>query len=567
MQRGIVYFLLFVIAVVAAVLSWWPYTEPIDPVLWSEPGGNVQGSGDAEPGNQPAGNAAALSRPRTTAWPSSQALGNGGQEPLSAEGGPVPVADAPSLAAGDAAVVAQGTAVRPADRSGINLVHVHVEVVDKERFVPPPPVRAEAVLLSTGKPLPTTLIAGVGAGFDAPPGAAGNSLAAIEVGGNTLLRQVALVAGEVVKPTLGGPIVVSGSIRDRQGRPVIGASVWFGELLADGSRREVTTIEDGAFTAEVLAGSGVPFVVRKAGFAALWRPIQVTAPMGPCDAVLQPACTLDVQLVGAAIEMQDARVFVLPQAPVASELTSWPFFQQALQDGYALDERGRASIPELPHAGTLGVVVRHPHSRQREAVAAPLKGDRARVQVPMQFAKEGWDGRIVGQDGEPLGGVAMWSRQLRNSIAPGGSQRLLPPHLEAVGTYASRSRADGTFAIAADPGGVLSLRATGYAGRNVPVADLGRGRELVLPRWVGGEVQFTLLPPAPGVAWHASTNLSGALQADLAADEAWRVSLPHAGRYDLLVTTRLGDAVPAARSYSDVMVTGPIEVASPSANR
>ena len=515
MQRGIVYFLMFLLAAVAGLLLWLADYQPVEPAPHD----------------------------------ATAALPGGGDVPKAA---PVIV-----LPAGPP----QPTGPRPASWN------VHVEVISQERYVAPSPVRAEAQLAANGAALPTTLIAGAGAGFDASAAAVGSALAAIELGGSTLLRQIAIDAGEIARPTIGGLLVVAGAVRDEQGRPVIGAAVWFGEILADGSRREVLTVEEGLYSAQVPAGSGVPFVVRKPGYAAVWRPIQVFMPMPPCDAVLHPACTVDVQLVGEATSMADARVFVVPQAPVAGELTAWPFFAQVVADGVPLDERGRASIDELPRNGEVGILVRHPQAKLQSAVPVRLKGERVRSVVPLQFTSTCWTGRIVDPEALPLGGVALWSRARSGALAPGSSQRLLPPHLEETGTYGCRTRLDGTFQVAVSEAGVLSLRASGYAGRDVPAVQASRGGDLVLPRWLGGEVQFTLLPPAGGIAWSATTNLSGDLRADLAADASWRVSLPHAGCFQFVLTTRMGEAVVNTRTDSDVKVTGPIELAAPPATR
>lgn len=452
-------------------------------------------------------------------------------------------------------------------------LHVHVAVVAHERFVPPPIARASALDLADGKTLHAWPIAGVGAGFDAPEQALGIAMLAIERGSTTVLRQVALAERELAEVRLGGLVEVAGMVRDAEGRPVPGASVWFGERLADGSWREVTTVETvdpedasrepGRFRAAVPAGDGVPLVVRKPGFATWWRPLQIASPMAPIDVVLQPACTLDVQLAGTATDLAQARLFVVPEAPIATELTTWPFFLQALTDGVAFDARGVASLGELPRAGTLRLVVRHPLAAMQRAITVVMKGERVRAVVPTTFDAATWSGRVVDADGAPLPGVELWTRLAATPLYAGAGQRLLPPHLDGAGLRIGRSGGDGAFALGAVAGGVLSLRAHGRAGRDVPEASLTAGADLVLPTWVGGEPEFTLQPPQRGQAWQVACDLGGGLQAAVAADQVFRVSLPYAGRFDFVLTTKRGEQVVGSRTDRSVMVTGPIELAAP----
>jgi hypothetical protein len=456
-------------------------------------------------------------------------------------------------------------------------LRVRLTVQPRERYLPPPVLLVRAVRAGDGVALPTAPIAGVGAGFDGgsdtgsesgpgrPSSTTGVAMVRIDTEHGVILRQVAIDAGQVAQLPIGAPLVVTGVVRDANGKPLPEASVWFGEYAADGARREVVTDPDGAYQALVLASGGVPFVVSGRGHATVWRTITVAMPMAPCDAQLHPGCTLEVQLVATAAAMGAGRVFVVPGANVTTELSTWPFFVQALDDGAPLDANGRAALAGLPRGAEVGIVVRHPAAALAAPVAAVLKGERNQVQVPLALREASWRGRVVDGDGQPLVGVSLWSRPAGRPLRGAVGKRLLPPHLDAVGTCAAISDGDGAFVIGRAPGDepVLSLRGRGYAGRDVPLAEVELGAPLPLPVWLGGEPQFELAPPRAGASWFAETDLSGGLRAELAADASWRVSLPYAGRFDVELRTFVGAAGGEPRTLRDVVVTGPVSLEPP----
>ena len=238
-------------------------------------------------------------------------------------------------------------------------LRVVVEVQARERYVPPPPQRAQAVRASDGLELPTQLLAGVGAGFDAPSRTAGIAAAVIDFDGVRLVRQVPV--GEAVsRIAVGARNTTRGRIQDAAQKPIAGARVWLGELDAEGKEREVLTDEEGAFELDTPSGVGVPFVVRAQGHAAAWRPVTV-APGGPdLQMILQPGSVLEVQLAALGTDLDRARLFVVPTATVTSELSQFPFFLQAMTDGAAVDDNGRGKIVDLPTNGKVGILVRHP---------------------------------------------------------------------------------------------------------------------------------------------------------------------------------------------------------------
>ena len=445
-------------------------------------------------------------------------------------------------------------------------VRVRVEVVTRERFVPPPVPRVLARQRVDGAPLPAYVVAGAGAGFEAAAASnVGTALVVIDTPAGRAARTVALAAGEPAVYEVAGSLAVRGVVRGADGLPLRDARVWFGEYGPDGQRREATTDATGEYELPVLVGSGVPCIVQAAGHAIAARTLVVAAPPPVVDVVLQPGCTIDVQVAGFARAMTTARAFVLPRGSVATELAQWPFWLQALDGGAPLDAAGRATIAGLPRAGEVAVLLRHPEAPLGNGVPVVLKGERARASVPLAYAESTGNGRVVDGERRPLAGASLWAASGAVQLGDGNSQRLLPPHLEARGT-ATTTAADGTFALGL-PGGAASarvlVRCAGHAGREFDAPALVAGADLVLPAWVGGEPQFTLQPPAAGVAWTAECDLSGGVRERLDAGQSFRLSLPHAGRFSFVLTLFDGAEVVAVRTLPDVDVTGPIELESP----
>lgn len=451
-------------------------------------------------------------------------------------------------------------------------LRVRVEVAMRERFVPPPPVRVQARSKVDGTPLTAWVVAGAGAGGDEPATAsmAGSALVAIAAAGGRMLRLVTFSAEAPALYEVAGALAVRGTVRGADGMPLRDARVWCGEYGADGQRREAVTDASGEFELAVTVGTGVPCVVQAAGHVLWTRTLDVAAPPPVLDVQLALGCTIDVQVAGFARAMTTARAFVVPRGAVATELAQWPFWLQAADGGVALDAAGRATIAGLPRAGEVAVLVRHPEAPFAAGVPVVLKGERARASVPLAFAASNLTGRVVDQDRRPLAGASLWAMAGEARLVGGNSQRLLPPHLEQRGTWAVAAD-DGAFllGVPGDPATVRVLaRCPGHAGRDVAAASLGEGAlaaggVLVLPVWLGGEPQFTLAPPAAGVAWTAECDLSGGVRELLAADQSFRLSLPHAGRFAFVLTTLDGADVVAVRTLADVDVTGPIELVSP----
>jgi hypothetical protein len=481
------------------------------------------------------------------------------------EPAPAGFAPSPRVATNDPVLPLPTAAAVPAVPA--DALRVEVEVTELERFMPPPVARVEAVSSVDGRPLPTALLAGAGAGYEGSAETNGLALVRVECGGMQALRLVAVTVGAMAKPAYGARLVVRGTVRSPNREPLAGALVWFGEQRSDGAEHTAVTDAEGAFELDVLAGDGVPFVVRHPQMASMWRAVRVATPLPPFDAMLQPGATLAVQLAGAAVAMDDARVFVLPASVITSEWATWPFFAQALDDGFALAANGSAVLTGLPRHGEVGLLVRHPRLPLARPTAVVLKGERNTALLPVTFAERLVRGQVVDEHGALLAGVALWSLPAGQPLRAGSAQRFVPPHLDTIGAFAARSDSNGALLIAAHSAddAVLRLRGHGFAGRDLPLAGMRDGSDIVLPRFAGGEPQFTLTAPMAGQRWFGRCNLSGGVAAALEPNAGWRLSLPAYGRFRFDLRAFRGEVSVAAATTHEIMVTGPIELPTPAA--
>lgn len=519
MQRSTVLFLLLAGAVVA-VLATIAFSGPGEVVL--PPGtGDGPGAGDANSHQ----NGSAGSAPS----------GTGSQLPRV---GPVPP-DAP---------------------------HVTITVTSKERFVPPPTSPPLATSAS-GEPLSGQVLAGVGAGFDAITNHRGVAMVSVELPPGRVLRQIAWNPKAPSPARIGPRIVARGVVLDAESEPVAAAFVWFGELAADGSAREFAVDEEGAFEADVPAGQGVPMVVRAIGFASKWRTIAVTSDMRALTEMLQPAATVQVQLAARAVEIDQARAFVVTRAQVSSGVSQWPFFRQCLTGGYEINDAGQVQIDDLPQVGVVGFVIRHPLAPLVAPAEIKLSSKLVRATVPVRMGESRMHGVVADDDGLGIAAASVWALRSRQRLDSARSLRLLPPHLNVLGACYSQTDSNGRFVIGsideAEP--MIMARAHGYAGRNLPGA-LAEEAEIVLPRWLGGDAALRILPPVAGKVWRVSINLGDGIDEACAADVPFVIVLPHVGSFDIEMVLRIDGKQRGTRDVKQLMVTGPIEIATPSPN-
>lgn len=436
---------------------------------------------------------------------------------------------------------------------------VVVTVTAEERFLPPAAAPV-VVQHAGGAVLPVRLLGGVGAQLGPTGNDRGFSLVSVELGGARLVRRVSCGPEVPAVHTIGAPATVSGKVVDAAGKPIAGATVWVGELGTDGALVRVATDDEGAFTAQAAAGSGVPFVVQASGHASSGVFLDLPSGGVQRDTTLAKAVPVTTQLAGIGDLPVDARLFVVPLATVSSELSAYPFFLQSVLGGIAPDAQGRASLEDLPAHSELGLVVAHP----RAAIAAPrtlqLRDRALHVPLPMVYGPAA-AGRVVDGEGTPIPGARVLAGDALDRPRSEPMRRLMPTHVELQRTFAAFAAADGTFAIGR-AAGPWRVEAPGFAGRLVEPAET-----VVLPRWHGGACEFELALPAGlrdrAATWLAGTNLGGGVQARLSAQETWRIALPHAGRFSFVVETFVDARSVAREEHRHVDVTGVILLAAP----
>ena len=475
-------------------------------------------------------------------------------------GGPDVVAPPAGGAPPDPVPQAPRPAVGPA---AARLPEVRVEATLLTPLFAPPQEQGLAVR-SDGEPLPARVVAGAGAGFDVDRARRGSALVSVAVGSGSLLRHVATDPAAAAPFVVGARVEVRGVVVDAQQRPARGASVWFGELTAEGSERAFEVDEDGAFTAEVSAGQGVPFVARGPGLASVWRVVEVRPGTAGLRAVLPPAATVHVQLAGRAVEVEQARAFVVPlEGQVSSAVAQWPFFAQVRSDGYPFDAGGRAVVPDLPMEGEVGVVVRHPLAPLAAPAHVALGRSRQRVTVPIAFEERAVTGTLVDARGEPVAGAWLFGRTPNRSLGGERSPRLLPPHLALQGVFVARSDRRGRFSVGVPHAAYaqVAVRCVGFAGcdlddvRAAPDAT----QELQLADWHGGDASLRVTPPVDASAWR----LRGfGVEVACGPGDAGVLALPRCGRYRLRLEVFVGERAPVALELPDVAVTGPVELPS-----
>ena len=382
----------------------------------------------------------------------------------------------------------------------------------------------------------------------------------VAIDGGFVVRQGAVAAAGRSEVRIGSSLTVSGSVRDEQGTALVGARVWFGELDAEGRTRHLRTDEEGRFSTAIRGGDGVPLTAWAEGYAATWRPVRVSVDDKRDFAItLSKGRELRYQLAGAATAVELAEVFVAPAAQVGAQLSRYPFFLQGLVGGAAIDATGRGLTAFLPERGELSLAVLHPLVAIQRHQEVELSRQREPCVVPLEFRPE-WRVRLIDEAGAGIAGGRALLRPEARAVTASGGLRLLPPILDARGCHGATADAEGRMLLARPVAGdVLALRAAGYAGR-----DLTIGEELpeavTLPRWQGGEPSIVLQPPIAGQVWRAEFDLSGGVTLDREPGADAVVSLPHAGRFDLVVITFHGEREVGRRVLENVVATGPVTI-------
>ncbi len=312
------------------------------------------------------------------------------------------------------------------------------------------------------------------------PQSGDQQLLAVEVAGRRTLRLVTLRDPSPLIVRLGGDASVGGTIVDSDGHAVRGARVWLGG-------ETVVSDDEGRFSAHVMAGTGLPVVVRAPGFASAALVLDVTG--GLVDSVrfvLREAAEVRVRLLGPMPAGGSARVFVLPGGdPTTSDEAQYPYFMQALEGGVPMSARGVAVLSDLPVDARVRVAVEHAGLASGTAPTA-ITRTRALDLTVAAVATPKLSGRIRMEDGAACVGalVVSASGALDAGARPPAASLALPPLAYWLPSGAVHTAADGSFALARRHGtepGVLLVGAEGHVVLEMAVRADARDLEIELP--------------------------------------------------------------------------------------
>lgn len=465
----------------------------------------------------------------------------------------------PATAAGQ-----PGAMLRPEPELPPDAPQVAVELEPEQVYLLPAPAPVVAIAADGRSVLPVQVVAGVGAPQVPVAGPrAGLSLVWVMAGeAEQLLRRVATGPGEPAELRLGPRRLVRGKV-EAGGKPLAEANIWLGEADHGSGFRFAVTDSDGRFELDVPTGVGIPFVVSHEGHASHCQFVEVD-PRSPAElaATLVPAQSLTVQLVGSAAAVQGTRLWVVPRAPIASELSAYPFFLQSLQGGHQVDEQGRVVVPDLPGNANLGLVVTGLGRPVTAGVEVTAAARRAPVLLPVT---EQPTQAIELELALPEAGMAMALLPPSGGLRPAGSSLLLPDWVLQPGTRVAHADEAGRlqFPVLAAEAPALQLWAPAHVGVAVAVAAQVPGARHRLPACPGlGEPVLRLLPPVAGLAWSSTWSHLPAEPLRHAADEPAAVAVP-AGRYTIHLITRRGGVEVGRLRHPGIEAVGPFELPAP----
>jgi hypothetical protein len=223
--------------------------------------------------------------------------------------------------------------------------------------------------------------------------------------GSVCCRDVTLSAATTIELDHLPARVVRGSVRARDGGPVVGATIWLGEIDAAGALRQTTADADGRFELDVAAGAGVPCVVRAPGFATMAVPIEV-GPNGAhsVELRLERAASIEVRLAARVDDPTLARVRI---RPVGSDSTAldYPVYLAQLENRDRLDARARWLIDDLPHDCRFEFRVEHPGLMDETPAQQSTVVGKVRPAVVRRSEASTLRGRVVDETGAPWAGL------------------------------------------------------------------------------------------------------------------------------------------------------------------
>lgn len=223
--------------------------------------------------------------------------------------------------------------------------------------------------------------------------------------GGVCCRDVTLSAATTIELEHLPARVVRGRVLARDGGPLIGASIWLGEIEAGGTLRQTTTDSDGRFELEVAAGAGVPCVVRAPGFATLAIPIEVGLDGArSVELRLERAASIEVRLAARVDDPTLARVRIRA-ADSESTALDYPVYLAQLEDRDHLDALGRRLIDDLPHGCQFEFRVEHPALVDGAPAKQSAVVGKVRSAVVKCSTAQSVRGRVLDETGASWGGL------------------------------------------------------------------------------------------------------------------------------------------------------------------
>ena len=341
--------------------------------------------------------------------------------------------------------------------------------------------------------------------------------------------------------------VVTGSVHDRDGAPISGATVRIAATRGRSSS-QASSAADGTFSLEAVADGEYDVMGSAAGFAAS-QPVHVALANRrldhPVELVLDPAPFLRGHVVTASgASVAGARVMLIPQYEV-EDLESARATMETLSgsDGsfeFAIDVDPSLLLVAV-HAGMAPGVERAPANAQKQGDVSVVLGDPAGLRVHTSL-RAGTSRRIRVTDGLGLGHSAQVTEggeTLIDTLAPGEGKVSLSPGAERAVTLAAGQIAEVTL----DDGPWIE---------GIVTADQAPAPRVLVHATKEGEGSYS----GRGSVF---TDQSGAYRLDGLGEGLWRVvAIGEDGRGEKVVT--LPDAGPTRLDFDLRMARAEITV-------